>query len=255
MEQRTNSLCTGRLDPIMFLAFPQVRSTFSSGPEILGSLLIPECTITPVIQAIVNDLEECLLNPPLPRLLRSRFVQSRSAVRAEALFLRCDIRSSLVLGRIGHDPQLGPGTPPVRGRHRRHHHSNPGTGHTPAPHLQCPLLDQPVHHPGSLCHGTPQQPRNRRICTVAASRYRPAHEPHSTVRPGSQHQPQQRQPLRGSPSAPSSTKQTHGRLWLAHRRPPRREQRLAQRQQDCQLTLLQHQSLRATPGLSSRQWK
>ncbi|MFJ9968689.1 hypothetical protein [Streptomyces avermitilis] len=127
-------------------------------------------------------------------------------MRAKSLLLRSDICGPLVLSRIWHDPQLGRGTPAVRGRHRRHHHPNPGTGHTPAPHLQSPLLDQPVHHPGRLCHRAPQQSRNRRIRPVIVSRHRSADEPHPTIRPGRQHQPQQRQPLCRSPPAPPSTK-------------------------------------------------
>ncbi|QUW85755.1 MULTISPECIES: hypothetical protein [Streptomyces] len=127
-------------------------------------------------------------------------------MRAESLLLWSDLVRSLVLGRIGHDPQLGCGTPAVRGRHRRHHHPNPGTGHTPAPHLQRLLLDQPVHQPGRLCHRAPQQSRNRRIRPVVVSRDRPADEPHPTIRPGRQHQPQQGQPLRRSPPASPSTK-------------------------------------------------
>nr|AHE40016.1 hypothetical protein pFRL5_353 [Streptomyces sp. F8] len=255
VEQRTTSLRPGDLDAFLILAFPQVRSVLRVSPENLGSLLIPECTITSDVPAAVHDREEPLLDPPLPRPLRPRFVQPRGAVHADSNLFRGDVLSLFSLGRIGHDPQLRSRTPAVGGRHRRHHHPDPGTRHTPAPHLQQPLLDQPVNHPGRLRGGTPQHPRDRRIRTIPASRHRPAHQPYPTIRPGSQHQPQQRQPLRRRPATPPSTKQTRRRLPLTHRRPPRREQRLTQRQQDGQLTLLHHQSLRVAPGLSGSQWQ
>ncbi|WFB88400.1 MULTISPECIES: hypothetical protein [Streptomyces] len=62
-------------------------------------------------------------------------------MHADSNLIRGDVLSLVGLGRIGHDPQLRPGTPTVGGRHRRHHHPDPGTRYTPAPHLQQPLLD------------------------------------------------------------------------------------------------------------------
>ena len=209
VEQCISSPLPGRLDLILGFAFLQVRSTFRLGLRVVCNLLTPECTITAIGQAAIHDFEESLLGPALSQffgLPRPCPVQPRSTVRADPRLLRRDVRNPFLCSWIADELQLRPGHPPVGGGYRRHHHLDPSTGHTPVPHVQHPLPDEPVHHPGRLRHGTSQQPRNRRIRAVTVGRHRPAHEPDPTIRPSSQHQLQQRQPLRRSSPALPSTK-------------------------------------------------
>lgn len=78
--------CTAR--PVLrhrqALAFPQVNCNFWLNVRAFGALLTPECTSLLKLTA-VQDVEEPLLDPPLPRLPGVRRIHKFRAVRAAPL--------------------------------------------------------------------------------------------------------------------------------------------------------------------------
>ncbi|WNI20059.1 hypothetical protein [Actinacidiphila sp. ITFR-21] len=232
--------------------FAQVRSDVRLSYRRLDSHLTPECTIH-VEQTAFQDREEARLHPPLPRLSRlPGFHRIRAVHAPQAPAIRAVIAALYVCRRlVRHDPQ-SPRETSVRGGHRGHHHLHPYARQAPARHVEQPLPNQTVHHPGRLRQRAPQQPRDRRIRTIEPSSHRSAHQPHAAIRPRRQHQPQQPEPLSRRPPAATRREQARRRLRLTHRRPPRTENGLAQRQQYREIPLLQRQRV-DTPRLSSRQ--